>query len=100
MNVTASVFFVCLGSLVGGAPAEITCINSQQWLAVLSTLHVLLHQFGGHTDNVLSLPIFDHVQCLQCPYDVFLSEACSRAALCKKPSNSPMGKLQLEHTTV
>lgn len=44
-------------------------------LLVLGTLQVLLHQFGRHTDDVLALPVLDHVERLQGADDVTLSDA-------------------------
>lgn len=45
------------------------------WFLVLGALQVLLHQFGGHTDDVLALPVLDHVEGLQGADDVALGDA-------------------------
>lgn len=42
---------------------------------VLGTLQVLFHQFGRHTDDMLTLPVLDHVERLQGADDVTLSDA-------------------------
>lgn len=42
---------------------------------VLGTLQVLFHQFGRHTDDMLTLPVLDHVEGLQGADDVTLSDA-------------------------
>ncbi len=55
-------FFGSLGCLHRWAPAYVLRVNSQKWFSVLSRLHVLLHQFRSDTDNMLALPILDHVE--------------------------------------
>lgn len=42
---------------------------------VLSALQVFLHQFGRDTDDVLTLPVLDHVERLQRADDVTLCDA-------------------------
>lgn len=42
---------------------------------VLGTLQVLFNQFGRHTDDMLTLPVLDHVEGLQGADDVTLSDA-------------------------
>ena len=45
------------------------------WFFVLGALQVLLYQFGRHTDNVLTFPVFHHIERLQCADDVTLRDA-------------------------
>lgn len=42
---------------------------------VLGALQVLLHQFGCHTDNVLTFPVLHHIERLQRADDVTLRDA-------------------------
>lgn len=42
---------------------------------VLGTLQVLFYQFGRHTDDMLTLPVLDHIERLQGADDVTLSDA-------------------------
>lgn len=42
---------------------------------VLGALQVLLHQLGGHADDVLTLPVLHHVERLQRADDVTLRDA-------------------------
>jgi len=55
-----------------GKQAAPTCDGG---LLVLGALQVLLHQFGRHTDDVLTLPVFHHVERLQRADDVALRDA-------------------------
>ena len=68
-------FLAELSSLVGRAPSHILRVHSENRLAILSTLHVLLHQLRSHTDHMLTLPVLDHVQGLKGTNDILLSEA-------------------------
>ncbi len=45
------------------------------WFLVLGALQVLLHQFGRHTDNVLTFPVLHHIERLQRADDVTLRDA-------------------------
>lgn len=45
------------------------------WFLVLGALQVLLHQFGRHTDDVLTFPVLHHVERLQRADDVTLCDA-------------------------
>ena len=55
-------------------------VHSELRPAVLSTLHVLLYQFGSDTNDVLALPVLDHVQGLEGADDVLMSDAGQVAA--------------------
>lgn len=46
---------VCAGHMTFG----LTC---DWWLLILGALQMLLHQFGRHTDHVLTFPVLDHVE--------------------------------------
>ena len=59
-----SVSLRILKFLIRRGPPQEVCVNSQQWLAILSTFHVLLDNFRSDTDDMLSLPIFDHIESL------------------------------------
>lgn len=50
------------------------------WFLVLGALQVLLHQFGRHTDNVLTFPVLHHIERLQRADDVTLRDAGHLAA--------------------
>lgn len=45
------------------------------WFLVLGTFKVLFDQFGRHTDNMLTLPVLDHIERLQGADDVTLCDA-------------------------
>lgn len=45
------------------------------WFLVLGTLQVLFNQFGRHADNMLTLPVLDHIERLQGADDVTLCDA-------------------------
>lgn len=75
-------FFTGLAPLVWSAPPEIVRINREEWLPVLRALQVLLHQLGSDTNDMLALPVLDHVQRLECADDVLLSETSHCTALC------------------
>lgn len=66
------------GPLVRRVPAEVVRINNQTRPPVLCILQVLLHQLGSDTDEVLSLPVLYHVECLQRADDVVLRDARER----------------------
>ena len=56
-----------LGSLVSlgrWTPLQVVLVNSEPGLPILGTPHVLLNQFWGHTDDMLTFPVFDHVESL------------------------------------
>ena len=44
------------------------------WFLVLGTLQVLFNQFGRHADNMLTLPVLDHIERLQGADDVTLCD--------------------------
>ena len=67
-----------LSSLVGRVPSQVVSVHREQGLAVLGTLHVLLHQLGRDTDDVLALPVLDHIEGLQRADDVLLGDAGHR----------------------
>ena len=74
------VFLGALAPLAGRVPSQIVSVHSELRPAVLSTLHVLLYQFGSDTNDVLALPILDHVQGLEGADDVLVSDAGQVAA--------------------
>lgn len=45
------------------------------WFLVLGALQVLFNQFGRHTDDMLTLPVLDHIERLQGADDVTLCDA-------------------------
>ena len=74
------VFLGALAPLAGRVPSQIVSVHSELRPAVLSTLHVLLYQFGSDTNDVLALPVLDHVQGLEGADDVLMSDAGQVAA--------------------
>ena len=74
------VFLGALAPLAGRVPSQIVSVHSELRPAVLSTLHVLLYQFGSDTNDVLAFPILDHVQGLEGADDVLVSDAGQVAA--------------------
>ena len=74
------VFLGALAPLAGRVPSQIVSVHSELRPAVLSTLHVLLYQFGSDTNDVLALPVLDHVQGLEGADDVLVSDAGQVAA--------------------
>ena len=48
------VFLGALAPLAGRVPSQIVSVHSELRPAVLSTLHVLLYQFGSDTNDVLA----------------------------------------------
>ena len=64
-----------LGSLVGRVPTEVVGVDEEVWPAVLGTAHVLLDELWRDADEVLPLPVLDHVEGLQRANDVVLSDA-------------------------
>lgn len=52
-----------------------SALTCDWWLLVLGALQVLLHQFGRHTDNMLTLPVLHHIERLQRADDVTLRDA-------------------------
>jgi hypothetical protein len=56
-------------------PPKASWIDSQNRGFVLRTPQVFFYKFGSDTDDVLTFPIFYHVERLQCADDVFLSYA-------------------------
>ena len=73
-------FLGALAPLAGRVPSQIVSVHSELRPAVLSTLHVLLYQFGSDTNDVLALPVLDHVQGLEGADDVLVSDAGQVAA--------------------
>lgn len=63
---------VWINTDVGSSRCAGTC---DRGLLVLGALQVLLHQFGRHTDDVLTFPVFHHVERLQRADDVTLRDA-------------------------
>lgn len=63
-----SLLEVCVKSKM----SRLTC---DWWFLVLGALQVLLHQFGCHTYNMLTFPVFHHVERLQRADDVTLRDA-------------------------
>ena len=57
-------------------PAEAGGVDGDGWPFVLCRLDVFLDQFGGDTDDVLTLPILHHVERLQRADDVTLRDTC------------------------
>ena len=80
MLVAVLVFLGALAPLAGRVPSQIVSVHSELRPAVLSTLHVLLYQFGSDTNDVLALPVLDHVQGLEGADDVLVSDAGQVAA--------------------
>ena len=80
MLVAVLVFLGALAPLAGRVPSQIVSVHSELWSAVLSTPHVLLDQFGSDTNDVLALPVLDHVQGLEGTDDVLVSDAGQVAA--------------------
>ena len=78
--VAVLVFLGALAPLAGRVPPQIVSVHSELRPAVLSTLHVLLYQFGSDTNDVLALPVLDHVQGLEGADDVLVSDAGQVAA--------------------
>ena len=74
------VFLGALAPLAGRVPSQIVSVHSELRPAVLSTLHVLLYQFGSDTNDVLALPVLGHVQGLEGADDVLVSDAGQVAA--------------------
>lgn len=56
-------------------PSDGGHVDCQTWPFKLRRFDVILHQFGCDANNVLTLPIFDHVHRLQSRDDVALSDA-------------------------
>lgn len=56
------------------SPLQTHSVHCNRRLLVLRTLEVLLDQFGRDTDNVLTLPVFHHVEGLECADDVTLGD--------------------------
>ena len=80
MLVAVLVFLGALAPLAGRVPSQIVSVHSELRPAVLSTLHVLLYQFGSDTNDALALPVLDHVQGLEGADDVLVSDAGQVAA--------------------
>ena len=74
------VFLGALAPLAGRVPSQIVSVHSELRPVVLSTLHVLLYQFGSDTNDVLALPVLDHVQGLEGADDVLVSDSGQVAA--------------------
>ena len=66
---------VCSVSLGVRVPPQVLPVHCQLRLPVLRTPHVLLYDFASDTDDVLSLPVLDHVESLQGADDVFCCDA-------------------------
>lgn len=58
-----------------GAQTQHLLLACDWWFLVLGTLQVLFHQFGCNADNVLTLPVLNHIERLQGAYDVTLCDA-------------------------
>jgi hypothetical protein len=56
-------------------PAKTTCINSKHWPFVLCTFQMFLHKFWCDTNDMLTFPVFDHVQWLKGADDIILCNA-------------------------
>lgn len=77
-------------TIYGGFLSEIyTC---DWWFLVLGAFQVLLHKFGCHTDDVLTFPVFHHIERLQRADDVTLCDACHLAAGTKHQNQSRQGQ--------
>lgn len=60
---------------MSSCPSEQPELTCDWWLLVLGALQVFLHQFGRDADDVLTFPVFHHVERLQRADDVTLCDA-------------------------
>lgn len=58
-----------------GAQTQDQLLACDWWFFVLGALQVLFNQFGRHADDVLTLPVLDHIERLQGADDVTLGDA-------------------------
>lgn len=80
-----------------GAQTQDYLLACDRWFLVLGTLQVLFHQFGRNADNVLTLPVLDHIERLQGADDVTL---CDAGHLAEEKSGEDISRKRTECTCV